>query len=128
MTPESAGQTSLSLCYRPDSPRRLNYTELGEYYGVHRTTIKRDIDAVAEDVAMHLGHRVELNVVAVYHRVIDNLLEEDPREAWKTAKEFSEWLEDRGVLEGAPEKRYTGAAPRSAGKSESYTVLDDEEL
>ncbi|WP_299237216.1 hypothetical protein [Natronomonas sp.] len=111
------------------SAERLNYSELARRYDVAPSTVKRDVDAIADDLAKHLAYRVELNTMAIHRRAVNGLLDaEEFYDAWRVQKEFSEWLEDRGTLERAPDRVNTEVTQHETDTTtDSYTVMSDEQ-
>jgi hypothetical protein len=81
-------------------PSMINQTEAAERYGVSQPMISKDLDVLADHVAERLGDRHDLEVESVFRRSIRGLLEEQEwRKAARTAKEYADWMTDRGELE-----------------------------
>jgi hypothetical protein len=85
--------------------RLLNKTELASQFGVTRTQIYHDLDAIAEYIDENMDDRHEAEAVQVFQAAVKELLNEGE---WKKAADvqaqFSEWLERRGQLDKEPEQ------------------------
>lgn len=85
---------------RVGHPRLVNGAELGRRYGVTRQSIYNDYDELADYVSDHVGDRQNLITDAVFQRCLRGLLEDgDWRDAARTAKDWSEWVDGRSLDE-----------------------------
>lgn len=90
----------LEIITQVGHPSRVNQTELAERYGVTQPMIYKDLDALSEHVRDRLGDRHELEIESVFRRSIKGLLDEEEwRKAAQTAKDYSDWLSERGEIE-----------------------------
>lgn len=117
----------LDLIFQAGSPRRLNTTQLADRYGVTRSQIYQDYDALGDFIEGTLGDRAALRTRALHERVIGELLDEGEwRDAWTTHKEFVGWLADVGAIETVPD-RLDATVTHSEEETETgaYKIVDD---
>lgn len=85
---------------RVGHPGLVNGAEMARRYGCSRQNIYNDLDVLADYVADRVGDRQELTTNAVFQRCLRGLLEEGEwRDAARTAKEWSEWVDGRELDE-----------------------------
>lgn len=113
------------------SPNRMRQEDLAGRYGVDQSTISRDIEAIGDYVAEHLGNRAKLTTRAAFERVVNDLLDEDDWRAKKAAfdvvMDWSEWLADRGELDRAPRRSEVDMDVRSRHSEVSYQIVREGE-
>lgn len=98
-SPEERRAAILEIITDLGHPSRVNQTELADRYGVTQPMIHKDIDVIADSVADRVGDRHDLEIESVFRRSIRGLLDDGEwRKAARTAKEYSEWMTERGDL------------------------------
>jgi IS30 family transposase len=66
-------------------PSAVNQRELAEKYGVHESTVSRDMDRLRESITKHLGTEAKFTTRTLYQHVVQELLAEDDWRATKAA-------------------------------------------
>jgi len=85
--------------------RLLNKSEIAEQFGVTRTQIYHDLEAIAEHVEDNMTRRHESETVQVFQASVRELLDDGEfKKAADVQSQFSEWLERRGKLDKEPEE------------------------
>lgn len=87
--------------------RNIEYSqrELADRYGVVHRTVQKDIDAVNEWIAQHLGAGAKAELDTLKTRAVLDLIEEgDTAEAYELMRRHYKTLMAAGVKEKAPEK------------------------
>lgn len=83
------------------SPYAVNGATQAERFGVHRSTISRDMDRLRESLDENLDANEALTVRAIFERTILELQHEDDwraqKAAFDVAVDFSEWLAARDL-------------------------------
>jgi len=81
-------------------PDLVNGAELARRYGCTRQNVYNDFDVLADYASDTVGDRADLIVDTVFNKAIMGLLEQkDFRKASKTAKEYSEWVNERHEIQ-----------------------------
>jgi len=85
--------------------------ELGDRYGVSHTTIRKDINAILEWKAEHLGDNAEAELETLKTRAVEKALEDnEPEKAYSIVSQHVKNLQAVGAIEQAPSKHeVTGA-------------------
>lgn len=121
----------LEIVLSAGSPSRMRQQDLADRYDVDQSTISRDMDAIGDHVAEHLGNRAKLTTRAAFQRVVNDLLDEEDWRAKKAAfdvvMDWSEWLADRGELDRAPRRSELDIDMRSRHSEVSYQVVREGE-
>ncbi|MFW6435544.1 MAG: HTH domain-containing protein [Halovenus sp.] len=111
------------------SPFAVNQTELADQYGVHRSTISRDMDRLRESVDELLGRDAKLTTRALYESIIGQLLAESDwkakKAAWDIVMDWNEWLADIGEQHREPDRSEIDVRSRNA--EVSYTIVRGDE-
>lgn len=90
----------LQIITQAGHPSMVNQTELADRYGVSQPMIHKDIDALADDVRERLGEHHDLEIESVFRRSLRGLLnDEEWRKAAQTAKDYSDWVQQRQDLQ-----------------------------
>jgi len=96
----------LQLVERAGSPFGITQARLAERYGVHASTISRDMDRLRESVDEHLGRDAKLTTRALYANVVRDLLDADDwrakKAAWEVVRDWNDWLADLGEQHREP--------------------------
>lgn len=88
-------------------PRNLDstQTQLGDMFGVTQKTISNDLQAVRDFIGERVGDLALERTELLAHKTVEELREEGEfRDAWRTHKEYMEWLADAGIVETEPDK------------------------
>lgn len=104
----------------------LPVNDLADTFDVSRITIWKDKNILREWLANNLDINHEAEAYETFTHCKNKLMEEgNYHKAVKTQMEFSEWLEDRGVLtnENPDEVKVTGDG-ESGGLSIDFNVID----
>jgi len=79
--------------------------QLGDRYGVSHTTIRKDINAVLEWKAEHLGENTTAELETLKNRAVEQALENnDPAEAYSIISQHLSNLQSVGAVEEAADK------------------------
>lgn len=93
----------LQLLIEAGSPFAIKQCRLADRYGVHESTISRDMDRLRESVDHHLGADAKLTTRAVFEKTVRELQAEGEwKSAWDVVMDWSSWLADRGAIEREP--------------------------
>jgi len=115
----------LRLVIEAGSPYAINQSRLADRYGVHRSTISRDMDRLRETVDDHLGRDAKLTTKAVFEAAVEELLAEDDWRAKKAAldavMDWNEWLADIGEQDREPDR--VEADIRTRNQTVEYQVV-----
>lgn len=107
------------------SPFAINQSTLANRYGVHRSTISRDMDRLRESVDELLGRDAKLTTRALYEAVVGQLLAESDwkakKAAWDVVMDWNEWLADLGEQHREPDRSEIDVRSRNA--EVSYTIV-----
>lgn len=119
----------LRLVIEAGSPYAINQSRLADRYGVHRSTLSRDMDRLRETVDDHLGRDAKLTTKAVFETAVDELLAADD---WKSTKaafdaviEWNRWLADIGEQDREPDR--VEADVRARAENVTYQVVREGE-
>lgn len=112
-------------------PRAIpqSYRELGDEFGVGKSTIGDDMDRLREYVAENLNRDHHSIMDSVFRGAVLDLVKEGKR-AWaaEVGREWYEWLADLGEVERVPDEMNLDATVRSdANESPDYEVIPDDE-
>lgn len=79
--------------------------QLGDRYGVSHTTIRKDINAILEWKADHLGENAEAELETLKNKAVRDALDEnDPAKAYRLMTTHFQNLMAVGEIEEAPDK------------------------
>jgi AcrR family transcriptional regulator len=116
----------LRLIKHAGSPFAVNQADIAERCGVHRSTICRDMDALREAIAEHIGEDAKLTTRALFEKTVRELQNEGEwKAAWDVTMDWNNWLADIGEQEREPAR--VEADVRSAHAEVAYTVVRDGE-
>jgi hypothetical protein len=116
----------LRLIKRAGSPFAINQADIAERCDVHRSTICRDMDALREAIAEHIGQDAKLTTRALFEKTVAELQKEGEwKAAWNVTMDWNEWLAAIGEQEREPQR--VEADVRSAHAEVAYTVVRDGE-
>ncbi|WP_331235146.1 hypothetical protein [Natronorarus salvus] len=117
------------------SPFAINQTRQADRYGVHRSTISRDMDRLRESVDDRLGADAKLTTRVLFESIIGELLEASDwkakKAAWDVVMDWNEWLADLGEQHREPKRSELDVDMRSRHSEVSYKIVregDDEPL
>lgn len=117
---------------RVGHPQALNqsYAQMGDEFGVAKSTIHRDLSVLAAWVAENVERDHVSIMDNVFRGAILSLVESnDMLEAVEAGKEWFDWLAQMGAIDRVPEQVDIDQTVRHAGgESESYEVLDESEV
>jgi len=115
---------------RAGHPRALpqTYAEMGDEFGVSKSTIHRDLRVLAEWTAENV-ERDHVHIMdSVFRGAIQDLVDEG-KMAWaaEVGKEWFEWLADMGAIERVPDEvRLDADISHSSGETDEYVVVENE--
>ncbi|QPL12222.1 hypothetical protein HrrHc1_005 [Halorubrum phage Hardycor1] len=110
-------------------PRALasTYAELGDEFGVAKSTIANDMNRISEYVAENLERDHHMIVDAVFRGAIRDLVE-DGKKAWaaELGKEWYDWLADMGQVERVADDVNLNVS-QERNDTDEYTLVPDDE-
>lgn len=90
------------------SPFAINQSDQADRFGVHRSTITRDMDRLRESVDEHLADDAKLTTRVLFESITEELLAADDWKAKKAAfdmaMDFNQWLADLGEQHREPDR------------------------
>ena len=111
------------------SPYAVKQVDLAERYGVHESTISRDMDRLRESVADHLGQEAKLTTQALLEKTVRELQAEGEwKAAWDVVMDWNEWLADLGEQDRAPRRSEIGVDITSRHAEVAYTIVREGEM
>lgn len=116
---------------RAGHPRAVpsTYKELGDEFGVAKSTIAADMRRLSEYVAENVTRDHVTIMDSVFRGAILDLVE-DGKKAWaaEVGREWYEWLADMGEIERVADEVNLDATVRDASTStDHYSVISDDE-
>lgn len=112
------------------SPYAITQTRQAERFGVHRSTISRDMDRLRESIDAHLGGDAKLTTQALFESIIEELLDVDDwkatKAAWDIVMDWNDWLADLGVQHREPRQSSLDVEMRSRNLDVAYHVVREE--
>jgi len=122
----------LRLLTDAGSPSAIKQTRLADRYGVHDSTISRDMDRLRESVAQNMGNDAKLLTRVLFEKTVQELQAEGEwKDAWDVVMDWNDWLADLGEQHREPNRSELGVDVRSRQTEVSYTVVregDQEDL
>jgi hypothetical protein len=104
------------------------YSEMGEEFGVSKSTIHNDLQVLAEWTAENV-ERDHLHIMdSVFRGAIQDLVE-DGKRAWaaEVGKEWFEWLADMGAIERMPDEvRLDATVRHESDETDEYVVVPND--
>jgi predicted ArsR family transcriptional regulator len=98
----------LRLITKAGTPTAINQSDLADRYGVHDSTISRDMDRLRESVNDHLGTSAKFTTRTLYQHVVEELLDEKDwkatKAAWDVAMDWNDWLQEVGEQHREPDR------------------------
>jgi hypothetical protein len=114
------------------SPFAVKQVRLAERYGVHESTISRDMDRLRESVDEFLGQDAKLTTRALLEKTVRELQNAGEwKAAWDVVMDWNEWLADLGEQHREPRRSEVGVDVTSRHAEVAYTIVregDDEPL
>lgn len=122
--------TLLRRIERAGHPRALpqSYAELGDEFGVSKSTVHRDLHVLAEWTAENV-ERDHVHIMdSVFRGAIQDLVDEGKMAyAAEVGKEWFEWLADMGAMERVPDEvKLDANVNHSTEETEEYVVVPNE--
>ena len=100
------------------SPFAISQTDQADRFGVHESTISRDMDRLRESVSESLGDDAKLTTRVLFESVTEELLAADDWKAKKAAfdvvMDWNEWLADLGEQHREADKIEADVRSRSS--------------
>lgn len=110
-------------------PSAVNQRRLASKFGVHESTISRDMDRLRESITEHLGTDARFTTRTVWQHVVRELLAEDDwratKAAWDVVQEWNDWLQSQGIQHREPQRSELDVEMRS--RNVAYEVIRDDE-
>lgn len=107
-TTEQRRADLLRQVFDAGAPSAINQSREAERYDVHRSTICRDMNELAEYVGKNIGNDARLMARAVFERTLSDLQEADDwrasKAAFDTMMDWQSWLQDTGEQRKEPDK------------------------
>ena len=107
-TTEQRRADLLRRIFDAGAPSAINQSRVAERYGVHRSTICRDMKQLREYVAERIGEDAKLTARAVFERTLSDLREAEDWRASKAAfdvvMDWQEWLQTTGEQQREPDR------------------------
>lgn len=115
------------------SPYAITQAREAERFGVHRSTISRDMDRLRESIDEHLGADAKLTTRVLFQSIVDDLLAADDwrakKAAWDILMDWNDWLADLGAQHREPQQSALDVEMRSQNVEVAYQLVrgDEEE-
>jgi DNA-binding Lrp family transcriptional regulator len=107
------------------SPFAITQVRLAERYGVHESTISRDMDRLRESIDDHLGNDAKLLTRTLLEKTVQELQAEGEwKAAWDVVMDWNEWLADLGEQHREPDR--VEADVRQRTSEVQYRVVREE--
>ena len=117
------------------SPFKITQAGEAERFGVHESTVSRDMDRLRESVDDVLSRDAKLTTRTLYEAIIGELLSESDwrakKAAWDVVMDWNDWLADLGEQHREPKRSELDVDMRSRHSEVSYQIVregDDEPL
>ena len=109
------------------SPFAITQAREADRFGVHESTISRDMDRLRESVGEHLGDDAKLTTRVLFESITEELLDADDwrakKAAFDMAMDFNQWLADLGEQHREPDR--LEADVRSQNSEVQYRIVRD---
>jgi len=107
------------------SPFGITQARLAERYGVHESTISRDMDRLRESIDDHLGNDAKLLTRTLLEKTVRELQAEGEwKAAWDVVMDWNDWLADLGEQHREPDR--VEADVRQRTSEVQYRVVREE--
>jgi len=110
-------------------PSAVNQRRLASKFGVHESTLSRDMDRLRESITEHLGTDAKFTTRTLFQHVVRELLSEDDwratKAAWDVAHEWNDFLASIGEQHREPQRSELDVEMRS--RNVAYEVIRDDE-
>lgn len=110
------------------SPFAITQSREADRFGVHESTISRDMDRLRESVGEHLGDDAKLTTRVLFESITEELLDADDWRAKKAAfdmvMDWNEWLAEIGEQHREPDR--LEADVRTRNSEVQYRVVREE--
>ena len=110
------------------SPFAITQAREADRFGVHESTISRDMDRLRESVGEHLGDDAKLTTRVLFESITEELLDADDWRAKKAAfdmvMDWNEWLAEIGEQHREPDR--LEADVRTQTSEVQYRVVREE--
>jgi len=117
----------LRVVFEAGTPYAVNQRRLADRFGVHESTVSRDMDRLRESIDSHLGTDAKLTTRALFERTVRELQAEGEwKAAWSVAMDWNQWLANIGAQHREPKKSELDVDMRSRSVDVAYEVVRDE--
>lgn len=121
----------LRLIRESGSPYAITQSRQAERFGVHHSTISRDMDRLRESIDAHLGGDAKLTTRVLFESIIEELLTVDDWKAtkatWDIVMDWNDWLAELGAQNREPRQSSVDVEMRSQTLDVAYHVVRDGE-
>lgn len=118
----------LQLIERAGSPFAINQSRLAERYGVHRSTISRDMARLRESIDEHLGDDAKLLTRTLLEKTVRELQGEGEwKAAWDVVMDWNEWLAELGEQHREPDRSEVDVDVDSRHAEVAYKIVREDD-
>lgn len=111
------------------SPFAITQAREADRFGVHRSTISRDMTRLRQAIDTHLGDEAKLTTRILFESIIEELLDEEDwkatKAAWDIVMDWNDWLADVGVQHREPKQSSVDVEMQSRNLDVAYQVVHD---
>lgn len=118
----------LQLLIQAGSPTAVKQRRLADRYGVHESTVSRDMDRLRESVDDGLGDRAKLTTRTIFEKTVRELQNEGEwKAAWDVVMDWNEWLAEIGEQHREPRRSELAVDMESRNVDVAYEVVRGED-